>query len=585
MAQLSVTSHHEQGWLQRLTIADGLFLLIGVAAAIMRFGNLGRLPLSPTEADAALGIWHFWQPGTVTAGTTAVTVQSPAYFAFTALLTQLFGFSDAVMRAVPALFGVGLVLLPWLLRHQLGNVGALVTSWLLAISPLATIASRTANGDTAALFALLLLLIAWVRYHESGDGRWLYILMAALALGLTSSAFFYGGLLTLLLAYLVDGALLGLADRTWPQRALWRKTAVFGLVVFLAIGTLFFWYLPALGSAAGLLGQWLQAFGFSGGIAALGNPFLALARYEIALLPLGVVALFWAARHYDRLANIAILWLGALLVLLLLQWGQMSNALLVLLPGYLLVGRLAADVLDNLSDGLTWLFTAGLTVLGGLMFVNVARFARVVSYNPQDLQNIWLALFAFSFTAVTVYFFWAWAQKPTYQALILASLLIFSFYHWGTAWWLSHEAANDLRERWVQAPTADDDTQVLLKTLHEISTQATGSDVGLEILSSVDTPVLRWYLRGFPNATLGHTIPATAQAAVLITPQNSEANFGADYFGSDYGLLRTGLLPESLGSPLPTLDTFRWWLFHESRAIVEEARVVLWIRADLVQPR
>lgn len=550
----------------------------------MRFVNLGRLPLSPAEAEAALGVWQFWQPGALAEGATAVAVQSPVYFTLTALLSQLFGFGDGVMRAVPALFGVGLTLLPWLLRQRLGTVGALVASWLLAISPLTTVASRTANGHAAALFALLLLLVAWVRYAESGNPRWLYTLAGALALGLTSSVIFYGGLLTLLLAYRLDRALRGGHEgRQISQETGW-KTAVFGFALLLALGTLFLWHLPALGAVAGLPGQWLQAFSFAGGLAALSNPFLALARYEVALLVLGLLALLWTAWHDDRLANIAFLWLAALLALLLVQWGHMGNALLLLLPGYLLIGRLATAVLDDLGDGLTWLFTAGLTVLGGLMFVNVARFARVVSYNPQDLQNIWLALFAFSFTAVTVYFFWAWAQKPTYQALTLSALLLFSFYHWGTGWWLGHEAANDVRERWVQAPATDDDLPIMLHTLREISAQATGYPTGVEIVSGIDTPVLRWYLRHFPNAIISNTVPATAQAAVIITAQNGAGGFGADYFGADYGLLRTGLVPESLNSPLPTLDTLRWWLFHESRAIVEETRVVLWIRADLVEP-
>ncbi len=584
MAQLSLSTHNEQSWLHRLTIADGLFLLVGVAAILLRFVNLGRLLLSPAEAEAALGVWRFWQPGGLVGDATAVTVQSPVYFTLTALLSQLFGFGDGVMRAVPALFGVGLALLPWLLRHRLGNVGALVTSWLLTISPLTTIAARTANGDAAALFAVLLLLTAWVRYTDSDNPRWLYALAGALALGLTSSPIFYGGLLALLLAHWLNRALRGGHAEGQINKETGWKTAVFGFTLLLALGTLFLWHLPALGAAAGLLGQWLQAFTFSGGLAALSNPFLALARYEVALLVLGLLALLWAAWHDDRLANIAILWLAALLTLLLVQWGHMSNTLLLLLPGYLLIGRLVDTVLDDLGDGLTWLFTAGLAVLGGLMFVNVARFARVVSYNPQDLQNIWLALFAFSFTAVTVYFFWAWAQKPTYQAMLLSALLLFSFYHWGTGWWLSHEAANDLRERWVQAPATDDDLPIMLHTLREISAQATGYPTGVEIVSGIDTPVLRWYLRGFPNATISNTVPATAQADVIITAQNGESGFGADYFGADYGLLRTGLVPESLNSPLPTLDTLRWWLFHESGAIVEETRVVLWIRADLVQP-
>lgn len=559
----------------RLTLADGLFLLAGAAAALLRLANLGRLPLSPTEAEAALGVWRFWQ-----AGEQAIAVPSPAYFSLTAVLTQVLGFSDGVMRLVPALAGVALALLPWLLRRRLGEVGALVAAWLLAISPLATAVSRTASGDSLALFALFLLLVAWLRYQEEG-GRWLHVAGGALALGLSSAPLFYGGLLALLPLLLSQRA-------RWPQQGEWRETAVVTLALFVALSTLLLGHLPGSGSAAALLGQWLQLFGFSGGLAALFNPILALGRYEVLLLLLGVPALLWAVWRADAPATQVALWLGGLALLLLLQWGNLTLVPLLLLPGSLIVGRLAAGVLVALDDGLTWLFSLALALLGGLMLVNVARFVRVVAYSPENLENIWLALFAFAVTAVTLYFFWAWAQTPTYQATLLAALLLLSFYQWGTAWWLGHAAANDVRERWVQTPATDDDLPRLIRLVRQISAQVTGSEKGIDLVSGVDTAVLRWYLREFTNASFGQSVPPGTQASLILTTQEAagQANgpaFGSGYFGGDFGLLRTGIAPGSLLTPTPTLDTLRWWLFHESRAVVQEQRVVLWIRADLVE--
>lgn len=569
--------------LPHLTLADGLFLLVGLAAAVLRFVNLGRLPLTPAEAEAALGVWRFWQAGELELST-AIAAPSPAYFSLTALLTQVLGFSDGVMRLVPSLFGVGLVLLPWLLCRWLGAVGALVMSLLLAISPLTTAVSRTAGGESLALFALLLLLAAWLHYQDEGSQRWLYVAGGALALGLGSASLFYGGLLTLLLALVVVRAMFQ-ERASWLERSAWRKTAVFTLALFVLLNSLFLWHLPGLGSAAALLDQWAQSFGFTGGLAALLHPLFALARYEFGLLVLGVPAILWAVWGDDRLTNLAILWLGTLLGLLLLQWGNMGWALLALLPGYMLVGRLADFVLAEFTDRLTWLFTAGLTLLGGVMFVNVARFVRVVAYSSEDLQNVWLAMFAFALTAVTIYFFWAWAQKPTYQAVMLAALLLLSFYQWGTAWRLGHAAAHDLRERWVQAPTPDDELPMLIRTIRQISAQATGSEKGIDLVSGVDSAVLRWYLREFPRASFGQTVPPTTQASLILTPQEgaSQPAFGSEYFGGDFGLLRTGLAPESLITQFPVLDTLRWWLFQESGAITQENRVVLWIRADLMQ--
>ena len=105
---------------------------------MFRFVDLGKIPLANAEAELAWAVWRFWQPGTE-----LLTVSSPAYFTFTSLLTQVFGFSDVVVRLVPALFGLGVVCLPWLLRRQLGTLATLVACGFLAVSPLNVVVSRT----------------------------------------------------------------------------------------------------------------------------------------------------------------------------------------------------------------------------------------------------------------------------------------------------------------------------------------------------------------------------------------------------------------------------------------------------------
>lgn len=579
-------------WWQRLTIADGLLLLIVVMAGVIRLTGLGHLPLSPEEAKAALNVWSLWHPNANVAN-----VSSPAYFTLTTLLTQILGYSDVVMRLVPALFGTGFVLLPWLIRQRLGKVGTLVTSLLLAVSPLGVSTARMANGDSIALFALLLFFAGWLRYEDStgatgteeGDIRWFYVIMGAVALGLTSSRLFYGGLVTLLLAWrlnlAVEPSLLNLYDETWPRRDVWQKTAVFGLVVFLALASLFLWYLPELGGVATLLGSWLKAFTLQkGSIQDWLHPFLALIQYESVIATVGLFTMVWALWQNKALANFALFWIGSLVVLMLLQRQDLGNVLLITLPGYLLLGVLAESAMTDLRDSLSWLFAAGLLLMIALIFVNVARFSRVIAYDVQDLSNVWLALFAFAFTTVTIYFLWTWDQRATYQGTVIALVAFFTFYQWGSAWWLGHAAANDVRERWVTTPATDDDLPMLITTIRQVSDQASGDEFDAEVFSGVDTPVLRWYLRDFPHLHIGQEVPLSAQTGIIISSDQADPILGSDYFGSDFGLLRTGVQPESLSSPTPTLDTLRWWLFHESHAQVTEERVVLWIRTDLIRP-
>ena len=126
---------------------------------------------------------------------------SPAYLTLTSLLMPFLGVSDVTARLVPALFGLGLVMLPWLLRDRLGQIGALLAAALFAVSPLYAAISRTAGGDAIALFAILLVTVASLRLRDGGSDIWLYTLAGALGLGLASSPLIYSGLITLAIAW------------------------------------------------------------------------------------------------------------------------------------------------------------------------------------------------------------------------------------------------------------------------------------------------------------------------------------------------------------------------------------------------
>ncbi|MEJ2749032.1 MAG: glycosyltransferase family 39 protein, partial [Anaerolineae bacterium] len=511
---------------------------------------------------------QFWQPGG--AGTAA----SPAYFSLTSLLLALLGNSDVVMRLIPALVGLGIVLLPWLLRRRLGTVGALTAVTLLTISPIQAIVSRTAGGDALALLAILFVAVAMLRYHESQSPRWFMAMFAGLALGLTSSPLFYGGLVTLLLA----------ARGGWRERLadvgrdLWWRTAVATLTIFLALSTLIFWHLSGLGAAAMLPASWLRQFGLDP--AQMLEPVLAFIRYEPFLTIMGVTAVFWAIRSNNRLGRQFAGWMGLVFVLLLLQPGQMNNAALLTLPAVLLVGLMADDLLQTPLSRVGWAWAGGALLLGGLFFVNLARFSRVVTISPQEFSSVWVMLMAVTAALVTIYFLSTWEGTAVLQGTFLALLALFAFFQWGTGWWLSHEAANDPRERWVTQAT-DNEIRLLVTTMQDISWQIDDANNGLDIFSSVDSPALRWYLRDFRQAQFGDSLPVNAQNQVIISPDNAELALGSDYAGADFGILRNGLLPTEFPSPTPGLDILRWWLFHESSLAPNEERVILWWRTDL----
>jgi hypothetical protein len=146
---------------------------------------------------------------------------------------------------------------------------------------------------------------------------------------------------------------------------------------------------------------------------------------------------------------------------------------------------------------------------------------------------------------------------------------------WSTAWWLSNVGANDTRERWIRE-ASDDDLPLLADTMTELSWQIDNSEQDVQILSAVESPALRWYLRDFPNMDLVGALPRTVDSPLIITTANQTDLLFDGYIGADFGHKR-------LDTPLylTPREALQWWLFHESPIPVDEERVILWLRADI----
>mgnify|MGYP001794583530 CR=1 FL=1 len=570
-------------WLARLTLGDLLLFLLLCAAAILRLANLGAIPLSPSEAEQALAVWLFWSPEVTTAPSTSAgqaASLSPAYFTFSSLLLQIMPDSDAAMRLVPVLFGLSLIFLPWLLRHQLGSVGALTTSFLLAVSPLQTAVSRTASGDAIALFCLMLLYVSWQNYCTTGKASWLFTLAIAVGLGLTSAPLFYTGLLPFVVVLLA-----GLFGKPLPNaEADEMKTAVILLVTTFAASATALLLNPAgLGDTARLLASWLAGFTaapFQGSL----NTLLTLLRYEILIVTFSLVAIIWLVATSQKTSGSGLLlWAGGVLVLLLIQQGTANAALVLVLPLALLAGEQAAVLLRRLPSRAAIALAIGLFVAGLLFVGNFLRFTRQVAFNAQALSGAWIAILIFCFAVITIYFVWTVQETAAYQGAWLGLLSIMFVITWGTGWQLTQRAANDPRERWVQQAT-DDDLFVIVNMLEDVSHEATRTRNGLEIFSTVDTPTMRWYLRNFENATIGSTLPQPAGAAVLLTSAITEPQSDQPYVGIDFSHTRQPTVGAGSATVDRMLRTIRWWAFHETTAVFNEERLVLWLRADLIAP-
>ncbi len=434
----------------------------------------------------------------------------------------------------------------------------------------------------------MLLLVAWLRYRVDYQRPWGIVAAVALGLGVTSAPLFYSGLLTFVVAWLLHwlvGPVFMVGDEELQRgfgRRNWLPMGVAALATAVVVGSFFFLAPAGWGATAEIAADWLMQFGFSGGVVTLVEPILLLIRYEPILVLLSVVAIIWAVWGNRPFGSLLSYWLLAGLVLVLFQNGVTANALVLTLPAFLLLGRVTDLILNTISSFWAWIMTGVVLLFGALVLTNVTRFLRVARNDPNDVSHLYLILIAIVVLSVVAYYIWAVDDSAVLPGFWLGLMIFLLVYQWGTAWWLTHGPVQDLREAWVTQAT-DDDLPVMMDVLRNISRAATNSDNEIDILSTVEDPVLRWYLRNYEDATFAATLPTATTASVVITPiAEAEPPAGTDYFGSDFGIFQKyeSLTPQNASS---ILDTLRWWLFHEAITPIEEERIILWVRADLTQ--
>ena len=170
---LKYIGHWRPGWYE---LAFALLLL---TALLLRLWELtGRT----MHYDEAIHLYYAWQLSNFEEYIHSPWMHGPFQIELTALLLLLLGDTDFVARLGYALFGTALVGLPWFLRRQLGQSGALLTGAMLAISPALLYFSRFGRNDILMAFLAAALFILMWRYFRERRNRYLYLAAVVLAL-------------------------------------------------------------------------------------------------------------------------------------------------------------------------------------------------------------------------------------------------------------------------------------------------------------------------------------------------------------------------------------------------------------------
>ncbi|MBC7248934.1 MAG: TIGR03663 family protein [Anaerolineae bacterium] len=203
------------------------YALIVLVAIISRFWDLGARTISHDESLHALYSYKLY------AGEGYIhnpMMHGPFLFHANALIYFLFGVNDYTARIVPAIFGVALVLLPLLLRKELGRWGALVASLMFLISPSILYYSRYIRNDVYMVVWAMLMVIALFRFMDDRRNRWLYLGTVATVLSLCTkeTAFIFGFIAITFMALVVLWEVVGERRAIWLYVALTALTLVTG---------------------------------------------------------------------------------------------------------------------------------------------------------------------------------------------------------------------------------------------------------------------------------------------------------------------------------------------------------------------
>jgi uncharacterized protein (TIGR03663 family) len=193
------------------------FLLVAViilVALFTRFYDLESRVMSHDESEHTYFSWFLAENGSYQH--TPIT-HGPLQFHLLAITYTLFGDSDATSRYPVAAAGVLAIALIFLLRRWLGRTGTLVAMVLMIISPYMLFYSRYVRNEALILPVTILMFLAVIRYYETQENQWLYLLAASLTLHylIKETAFIYS---VELMIFLGGMLLWNLVRRRWKTR-------------------------------------------------------------------------------------------------------------------------------------------------------------------------------------------------------------------------------------------------------------------------------------------------------------------------------------------------------------------------------
>jgi uncharacterized protein (TIGR03663 family) len=605
------------------TLEGLLYVVILVLALALRVWHLGAIPLSNTEAEqslVALSLYHGNLPQS--------SQYSPLLASLNSLSFLLFGTSDASARLASALLGTALVLLPFSLRRQLGGLTCLLTSALLALSPVAIFLSRTINSEIAVAVGALSLVAGFYNWAEDGQQRWLLLMAGGLALLLTAGPMAYSVILVFGLIVLYrfslfkamwarglsnsaasyprpeeksndsmpflsrDGASQpptpeGTETTTYTVPSNLRNAGAFLLIAVFLLATAATLNIGGFGVATTLFVDWLSRIGLRTSAEAGFNAIFMLTIYEPLLVVAGLIGLAYTiVRNNNIPERMFVGWFLGLLLLDLLMGGRPnSNVILPLVPLAFLAAIALAKLWTAVQQWGTWsnegiLLGTGLVIFGFAYIGLTGWILRTCSPDDRICQLSWLQPIAalMLLFIVAVFFAYMGGIGATLRGLALSWVVVGILAMVSIGWRLNYGPLMHLAYQPLAGIPVSTELVKLTETLADQSMARVDDASLLDVtLIGIDSPALRWRLREYRHLAQANSFFEATPTTAIITPANPDQELEADetYLGQDFDL-------DAIWSPvgLPPRGLVEWLIYRQSGERPQGNKAVLWLRLD-----
>ncbi len=545
-----------------------LYALAFLFAIILRFAQLGAMPLTDTEAEPALQALHIAQ------GLKPALDPHPLYILSTSILFFIYGGGTGFLaRLIPALVGSALVFVPLLFADRIKPRASLLLAFFIALDPGLVALSRQIASP---ILALTFLLFAWGFYNQNKSG----LAGSFAALALLSGPSIWSGILSLAITW---GVLRFLNSRrpaeereTRGTMQLNRKLLIPFFVTFFTAGTLFFiapnGLSAALASIPIFISDWLAP-----SIVPAGRLFFSLVIYQ----PLGVLLVVFALIRgwrtaSSRIIHLSIWFFVALLLAVFNPSRQLADLAWALIP---LWAMAALELIRNVD-----VFIEERSEVAGVIFLTafIWTFAWLdfsgLTTLPVDsreyIMRFWLligSLFLLVMSLLLVAAGWSiriariggiWGLALALGTLGLGGVI-------GTAglrgqafpelWWLPEQPVH---------------AHLLEATVSDMSEWGLGNDHAAAVsIVGIKSPALEWALRE-RQVFVVESLDISSTPEIVITPLQDDPALSSAYRGQDFAWRQTPLWDVTVSQ-----DWVRWVALREMPTSGET--IILWVRDDL----